>query len=148
MLNLTLRTTRIRLIPPHLRTLSTKPTLEFNTEMNFLNFPDQAIFAGTASLAPFLDRLAATKVKKTLIVTDAGVASLGILDEVKAAFEAEGLDYAVFAECTPDPGFADVRGIAEAYQTHGCDSCVGLGGTFAGDGCWFAQEASRGFHVG
>lgn len=113
-----------------LRLLSTlsntfhQPTLSFNTDLNILNFPDQSIFAGTEALALFVDRLKAQSCSRPLIVADAGVSALGIVDEVVAQLRDVGMTPFVFDECTPDPSHADVAHIAAAFEEGKCDSCT------------------------
>lgn len=103
--------------------------IQLELKQNHFEIPPQHIFAGTESLTPFLAHLQSLSASRPLIVTDPGVAAVGVLDTVVAGFRASGLAApAVFAETRSDPSVDDVAGIAEAYVAGGCDSILALGG--------------------
>jgi len=66
--------------------------------------------------------------KKALIVTDAGLAKLGVADQIGEVLKASGVDYIVFDGAEPNPTDLNVRAGVEAYKKNGCDSVVSLGG--------------------
>jgi alcohol dehydrogenase len=66
--------------------------------------------------------------KKALIVTDAGLAKLGVADQIGEILKASGVDFAIYDGAEPNPTDLNVRGGVEAYKKNGCDSLVSLGG--------------------
>mmetsp|Transcript_22866 Transcript_22866/g.34115 ORF Transcript_22866/g.34115 Transcript_22866/m.34115 type:complete len:471 (-) Transcript_22866:33-1445(-) len=108
----------------HYQGLQTK----FDLKSNVLEFPDQAVFAGTEALQNLIVALKEKSMKSPLIVTDKGVASLGVVADTQAQFEKAGISVKIFDECTPNPGVKDIQGIALQFLSQGCDSVIGFGG--------------------
>ncbi len=61
-----------------------------------------------------------------LIVTDAGVKAVGILDKALAALP--GLTVSVFDQTPSNPTETAVRAAAAIYKQNGCDGLIALGG--------------------
>jgi alcohol dehydrogenase len=70
-------------------------------------------------------KLGATHV---LLVTDKGIAKLGMIDQIKEHLEKAGLKVTAFDGVEPDPSDKNVHAGAEIYQQSGCDALVSLGG--------------------
>jgi alcohol dehydrogenase class IV len=65
-------------------------------------------------------------ITRPLIVTDAGVKAVGILDKALAALP--GLQVSVFDQTPSNPTEAAVRAAAAVYKQHNCDGLIALGG--------------------
>ena len=65
-------------------------------------------------------------ITRPLIVTDAGVKAVGILQ--KALDQLPGLTVAVFDQTPSNPTEASVMAAAAMYKTHGCDGLIAVGG--------------------
>jgi alcohol dehydrogenase class IV len=65
-------------------------------------------------------------IRRPLIVTDAGVKAVGILQ--KALDALQGMPVAVFDGTPSNPTEASVRAAVQVYHTHQCDGLVALGG--------------------
>jgi len=70
---------------------------------------------------------------KLLIVTDAGLAKMGVADMIKSQLEAAGLSAIVFDGAEPNPTDKNVADGVKVYRDHGCDGIVSLGGGSAHD---------------
>ena len=90
--------------------------------------PRPVLFVGPGSTARLCQLIAGAGSKRTLIVTDAVLVKLGLIDPVRKALEAEGVDVAVFDGILPDPTH-DVldRGLV-AVRAQGSDSILAVGG--------------------
>ncbi len=66
--------------------------------------------------------------RKVLVVTDPGVIAAGWTDKVLKSLEAEGLEYAVFFEVTPNPRAEQVMAGAGMYMERGCNAILSVGG--------------------
>jgi alcohol dehydrogenase len=90
--------------------------------------PRPVLFVGPGSTARLCQLIAGAGSKRTLIVTDAVLVKLGLIDPVRKALEAEGIDVAVFDGILPDPTH-DVldRGLV-AVRAQGSDSILAVGG--------------------
>ena len=65
-------------------------------------------------------------IQRPLIVTDAGVKAVGILDKALAALP--GIQASVFDQTPSNPTEAAVRAAAALYKQNGCDGLIALGG--------------------
>ncbi|HZZ86245.1 MAG TPA: iron-containing alcohol dehydrogenase [Anaeromyxobacteraceae bacterium] len=65
---------------------------------------------------------------RPLVVTDRGLAQLGVAAQVQRQLEEAGLKAAVFDGAEPNPTDKNVHDGVRAYREHGCDSIVSLGG--------------------
>src|SRR5688572_6685999 len=90
-------------------------------------FPTTIHF-GAGSRKLVAEHLASVGVKRPLIVTDKGIASLPILDEFKRETKAE-----VFAGVHGNPVSSQVMEGATAYKAHNADAVIGFGGGAALD---------------
>ena len=72
-----------------------------------------------------------TGIRRPLIVTDAGVKAVGLLDKALAALP--GCQPAVFDQTPSNPTEAAVRAAVAIYQAQGCDGLIALGGGSAID---------------
>ena len=73
--------------------------------------------------------LARLGVRKPLIVTDPGLARLGLADRAAAMIGAS----AIFADTPENPTEAAVDAALAAFRTNGCDGIVAIGGGSAMD---------------
>lgn len=77
--------------------------------------------------------LAAAGCRHVLIVTDAILAELGLLDGLKAALDRQGLAYSLDTGVQADPPQAVVEQAVEAARRAGVDGVIGFGGGSAMD---------------
>ncbi len=76
-------------------------------------------------VGPQAARLGASR---ALIVTDPGIASLGVPDDVARHLDAAGVSSVTFQDVTPDPTLANVDEGARVHRDEGCDAIVAVGG--------------------
>jgi len=90
--------------------------------------PRPVLFVGPGSTARLCGLIGGSGARRTMIATDAVLARLGLVEPVRRALQAEGIDVAVFDGIVPDPTH-DVleRGLA-AVRAHASDSILALGG--------------------
>ncbi|WP_298269970.1 iron-containing alcohol dehydrogenase [Geobacter sp.] len=65
---------------------------------------------------------------KLLIVTDAGLAKMGVADKIKGQMEEAGLQAVIFDGAEPNPTDKNVHDGVKVYQDSKCDGIVSLGG--------------------
>lgn len=65
---------------------------------------------------------------KALLVTDKGMADLGVADQMKHLLEADGVQCVVFSGAEPNPTDLNVRAGIKVYRENTCDMLVSLGG--------------------
>jgi alcohol dehydrogenase class IV len=105
------------------------PTEPRVTEMAW---PTRIVF-GAGALQRLPAQAQRLKMKRPLLVTDAGVVKAGLASRVLAVMKGAGLECAVFDRVEPNPTERDVFAGLEAYRKGGCDGIVALGGGSALD---------------
>jgi alcohol dehydrogenase class IV len=98
--------------------------------INVFSFPTQIHFGPGARLR-IGEHLGGQGLRRPLVVTDRGVASLPVFAELLASLT--GLEAEVFSEMGGNPVVSQVTAGAEAFRRHGADSIVGIGGGAALD---------------
>ena len=74
------------------------------------------------------DQVKALGGTKALLVTDKGIAAMGMADKIKAQVEAAGVACVIFDGAEPNPTDVNVHDGLKMYQDHGCDTIISLGG--------------------
>ncbi len=93
--------------------------------MSFINYVTQ-IQIDFGALQLLKSECERVGISRPLIVTDAGVKAVGILDKALAALP--GLQVSVFDQTPSNPTEAAVRAAAAIYKQDGCDGLIALGG--------------------
>src|SRR5262249_33618940 len=91
------------------------------------SFPTSIVF-GPGALSALPARVQLLNAKRPLLVCDAGVAKAGLAAKVQKVLESAGLPVAVFDKVDPNPVEQNVIDGLAAYQAHGADLIVSLGG--------------------
>jgi len=86
------------------------------------------IYYGDGALASLAQALKQRGHRKTLLVTDAGLVKLGLVEQVQQTLASADAELIVFDAVHPNPIEDDVEQGVAAYREHGCDSIVALGG--------------------
>ena len=96
------------------------------------NYPTRIVFGdgSLSSLGDEVQRLAGTR---ALVVTDPGVVSAGIADQVATALKNAGVEHHVFDGISTNPTEAQATAAGDAYKSAGADVVVGVGGGSALD---------------
>ena len=96
------------------------------TANQFLS-PHVALF-GQNSRSLLVDLLKVKLYKKALIVTDANLVKLGIMEKVSSVLDKAGLAYTVYSEVKPNPTTNNVLEAFDKYQKEDCDLVLTIGG--------------------
>jgi alcohol dehydrogenase class IV len=91
------------------------------------NTPPQVIIgAGASDLAGEESRR--LKARRVLLVTEPGIARMGVSDQVLRALSKAGVAAATYDKVQPDPTDANVAEGLEVFRREGCNVVVGVGG--------------------
>jgi alcohol dehydrogenase class IV len=96
------------------------------------SFPTRIVF-GDGEVARVGDEARAIGMQRPLVVTDPGVVAAKLSDAVLEPLAAAGLSAALYSEIEGNPSEANIEGGARAYQEHGADGIVAIGGGSALD---------------
>jgi alcohol dehydrogenase len=66
--------------------------------------------------------------RSVLIVTDKGIASLGLLNGLLRGLKSEGISFAVYDETVPNPTISNIEDALLLYKYHQCEGIVAFGG--------------------
>ena len=72
-------------------------------------------------------------IQKVLIVTDPGIARLGLTASLERALTAQGIGVTVYAETSANPTVSNVEEAASLYRASACQAIIGFGGGSAMD---------------
>ncbi len=97
----------------------------FRVALPFLPYREPEILNGMPEIARVLKEW---ELNRVLIVTDKGISSLGLLDGLKAALEAQDIFYTVYDETVPNPTIANVEAARQRYLDDHCQAIIGFGG--------------------
>lgn len=91
------------------------------------NYPTAVRF-GAGRIAELPDALKAAGIKKPLLVTDAGLASLPVTAKVMGILKDAGIDAAMFSDVKPNPIAANVEAGIKVLRSGGHDGVIAFGG--------------------
>jgi len=97
----------------------------FKLAIPILPYTSPEILDNTADIADLLKR---KQFEKVLIVTDASIHQLGLIDPLKAALKQAKIEYYIFDETVPNPTVANVEKARELYIQNNCQALIGFGG--------------------
>lgn len=87
-----------------------------------------AIRFGAGRISEIADACAAAGIKKPLLITDRGLASMAITTRTLDLLEAAGLGRAIFADVDPNPNEKNAEAGVKAYNEGGHDGVIAFGG--------------------
>lgn len=91
------------------------------------------VFAGPGSSLLLCDAIAGTGVPRLLLVTDAMLVKLGIVEPLRARLEERGVRVTVFDGVLPDPQVEQCEQALQMLQQHDCQAVLAVGGGSAMD---------------
>jgi alcohol dehydrogenase class IV len=100
----------------------------FRVVARFLNWQKPYLVAGDGSLKKLPELIKAIKVKKVLIVTDANMVKIGLLDGCFSYLKNEGIPYVLYDKTIPNPTVENVEDALNAYKENECGAIVAFGG--------------------
>ncbi len=87
-----------------------------------------AIKFGAGRIKELADHCKAVGIKKPLLVTDRGLASMAITQGALDVLEAAGLGRAIFADVDPNPNDINLEAGVKAFKAGGHDGVIAFGG--------------------
>ncbi|MES2918633.1 MAG: iron-containing alcohol dehydrogenase [Pseudomonadota bacterium] len=91
------------------------------------------IFAGPGASLLLCDALAGTGTRRLLLVTDAMLVKLGIVEPLRARLEAQGVTVTVYDGVLPDPAVEQIEAALLVLQRDRCEAVLAVGGGSAMD---------------
>lgn len=98
-----------------------------------LPFPKPTLFTGPGSSVKMAQEMGRMGIGKVLVVTDAHLVKLGLLDNILKALTDGGVEYVVYDGVLPDPTIDQVEAGVSMMKRDGCESVLAIGGGSAMD---------------
>ena len=86
------------------------------------------MITGRDSLRKLPDMLKHKGIKNVMLVTDPGIAALGLHEQLLAWIREGGIECVVYDKTTANPTIANVEEALELYREHGCHALIAFGG--------------------
>ena len=86
------------------------------------------IICGQHALDKVPSELESKGVSKPLVMTDAGLIKLGIVEKLTSVLNAAGVSYIVFDQVPPDSSMDIVNEVAQLFTNESCDGFIAIGG--------------------
>lgn len=86
------------------------------------------VFAGEDSSMQLCGNIAQLGMKKVMIVTDAVLVKLGVIQPIQDQLKHNGIEVVIFSDVKPDPTCEIVEKSLALFKNTGCDSVLGIGG--------------------
>ena len=93
----------------------------------YFQIPTQIVY-GRDSLRQLGDLARKFNVSKAQVITDPGVASSGVLEQVLDQLKKSGIEWTVFDQVEVNPTVQTADSAADQYKREGCDGIIALGG--------------------
>ncbi len=90
--------------------------------------PKPTLFTGVDSSLELCDAIAQMGTRKVLIVTDAMLVKLGILDKIQNRLTDNGIEFVIYDGVLPDPTYDQVEKGLNIYQQNQCEAILAVGG--------------------
>jgi alcohol dehydrogenase class IV len=95
--------------------------------------PRPTLFVGTDASLRLCTSIGGFGYRRVMIVTDAVLVKLGLVEPLRQALQAQGVDVAVHDGITPDPTYPVLQAGYEAVRLHRSDAILAVGGGSAID---------------
>lgn len=98
------------------------------TLTSLISIPKPTVLTGKGSSLRMTQSMAQFGLNKVLVVTDAVLHELGVLDGILAELDKQGMAYSLFTEVLPDPTFDVVEAGLKQFRQDNCDCVLAVGG--------------------
>ncbi|HSR40040.1 MAG TPA: iron-containing alcohol dehydrogenase, partial [Phnomibacter sp.] len=100
----------------------------FKLAMPLLPWRKPELLEGKGSIKRVPEILEKLHIQNVLIVTDAMLMKLGLLDGLLKALDDKGCKYAIYDKTVPDPTIENVEEALQLYHQHQCKGIIAFGG--------------------
>jgi alcohol dehydrogenase class IV len=100
----------------------------FRVVTRILVFPEPVTITGPGSLKKIPELLLEKDIKKILVVTDADLVKIGLIDKLLKALTIENIEYVIYSEVKPNPTIKNVEDGLKVYRSNNCSAVIAFGG--------------------
>jgi len=102
--------------------------LAYKVAARFLPWRKPELLEGENSLQRLPEFIRSKNIHHVLIVTDEGIARLGLIDGLLEGLAEAGITYVVYDRTVPNPTIDNIEEALQLYHTHGCQGIIAFGG--------------------
>ncbi len=96
--------------------------------MRFMNWKEPELLIGENSVLKLPSLIKSKNIDNILVVTDKGLMSIHLLDEMLDELNKEKIRFTVFDDVQPNPTILNVESCKETYLKNGCKGIIAFGG--------------------
>jgi len=93
-----------------------------------MTWPKPTLFTGAGSSLDLCSAIGHMGTRKVLIVTDAGLVKIGLLDDIQKRLTESGVEVVVYDGIEPDPTFDQIEKGLTILQQNDCQAILAVGG--------------------
>ncbi len=90
--------------------------------------PKPTLFTGSGSSLELCSAIAQMGTRKILLVTDAIIVKLGLLNDIKKTLDKNGVEYVIYDGIEPDPTYDQIEAGHALLKQNGCEAILAVGG--------------------
>lgn len=96
--------------------------------MKFMDWRKPELIEGENSLLQLPELIKSLAYQKLLIVTDAGISKLKLMDPLLTELEGKNIDYVIYDKTVPNPTFKNIEEALKLYHEGQCEAIIAFGG--------------------
>lgn len=100
----------------------------YRTVAQFLPWRHPLLLEGENSLLELPDLLRRQSIQNVLIVTDQGIAQLGLMNSLLEGLTISGIQFVVYDKTVPNPTIENIEEALSLYHSSGCEGILAFGG--------------------
>lgn len=100
----------------------------FRVGCYFLPWRKPELLEGENSIKELPKLIKSKGIDSVLLVTDKGIAALGLMDELVIGLKHEGVDFFIYDKTVPNPTIDNIEEALEMYKANKCKGIVAFGG--------------------
>ncbi len=100
----------------------------FKIAGKIIPIPKPTLFTGAGSSLELCAAISQIGTKKVLLVTDAMLVKIGLLDKIKTTLEQHGVEYIIYDGIKPDPTYDQIDAGLSLLKQNNCDAILAVGG--------------------
>ncbi|SOC44658.1 iron-containing alcohol dehydrogenase [Ureibacillus acetophenoni] len=100
----------------------------FKFAKNFLSWREPELLEGENSLDKLPDLIKSKGINNVLIVTDKGITTIGLMDDLLEGLRSKGINYVVYDGTVPNPTIDNIEDALSLYRENKCEGIVAFGG--------------------
>ena len=93
-----------------------------------MTWPKPTLFTGVGSSLELCSAIGQMGTRKVLIVTDAGLVKIGLLNDIEKKLTESGVESVVYDGIEPDPTYDQIEAGLEVLQQNDCEAILAVGG--------------------